>query len=59
MYTRPYTLPIPPQWDNYATILGMSSFWTMLRNSFLVMAAATGGVVFVCSQAAFVRAHGL
>jgi raffinose/stachyose/melibiose transport system permease protein len=33
---------------------GQSTFWIMLRNSLLVMLAATGGVVLVCSLAAFV-----
>jgi len=56
--TRPYTPPIPPRWENYAKILSKeSSFWIMLRNSFLVMLATTSGVVFVCSLAAFVFAR--
>jgi raffinose/stachyose/melibiose transport system permease protein len=57
MYSRPYTPPIPPRWENYTRILGMASFWTMLRNSFLVMVAATSGVVLICSLAAFVFAR--
>jgi raffinose/stachyose/melibiose transport system permease protein len=57
MYSRPYTLPIPPRWENYGKILSMESFWTMLRNSFLVMLVATSGVVFICSLAAFVFAR--
>ncbi len=57
MYSRPYTPPIPPRWENYSRILGMASFWTMLRNSFLVMLAATSGVVLICSLAAFVFAR--
>jgi raffinose/stachyose/melibiose transport system permease protein len=57
MYSRPYTPPIPPRWENYSRILGMASFWTMLRNSFLVMLAAMSGVVFICSLAAFVFAR--
>jgi len=57
MYSRPYTLPIPPRWENYGKILGMASFWTMLRNSFLVMLGATSGVVLICSLAAFVFAR--
>ncbi len=52
--TRPYTIPIPPNWENYTRILSQSSFWLMLRNSLIVMLATTGGVVFVCSLAAFV-----
>ncbi len=55
--TNPYTPPIPPRWDNYINILGAPNFWTMLRNSLLVMAATTTGVVLVCSMAAFVFAR--
>ena len=53
--THPYTLPIPPRWENFAAILGQPnySFWPMMRNSLLVMLAATSGVVIVCSLAAF------
>jgi raffinose/stachyose/melibiose transport system permease protein len=55
--TIPYTPPIPPRWDNYINILSAPNFWTMLRNSLLVMAATTTGVVLVCSMAAFVFAR--
>ena len=55
--TNPYTPPIPPRWDNYINILGAPNFWTMLRNSLLVMAATTTGVVLVTSMAAFVFAR--
>jgi raffinose/stachyose/melibiose transport system permease protein len=57
MYSHPYALPIPPHWDNLVRILGESSFWTMLRNSLLVMVATTTGVVVICSLAAFVFAR--
>ncbi len=58
MYSRPYTIPNPPYWDNYARVLGPeSSFWPMLRNSVVVMLAVTIGVVFICSLAAFVFAR--
>jgi len=52
--TRPYTLPIPLNWENYAKVLSMPIFWSMLRNSLLVMSATTIGVVFICSLTAFV-----
>jgi raffinose/stachyose/melibiose transport system permease protein len=52
--TRPYTPPIPPNWENFATVLSMSTFWTMLLNSFLVMLGTTTGVVIICSMTAFV-----
>jgi raffinose/stachyose/melibiose transport system permease protein len=56
--THPYTLPIPPQWTNFATILAAKSpFWLMLRNSLLVMAGTTCIVLVVCSLAAFVFAR--
>jgi raffinose/stachyose/melibiose transport system permease protein len=51
--TRPYTLPIPPNWENFAKVLSIPTFWTMLLNSFLVMLATTSGVVIICSLAAF------
>ncbi|HEX9332250.1 MAG TPA: carbohydrate ABC transporter permease [Anaerolineales bacterium] len=57
--THPYTLPIPPRWENLTLILGKSSysFWMMMRNSLLVMLATTSGVVIICSLAAFVFAR--
>ncbi|MEN6300929.1 MAG: carbohydrate ABC transporter permease [Anaerolineaceae bacterium] len=55
--TRPYTIPIPPNWDNFNKIIHQDSFWRMLRNSFVVMVATTGCVVAFCSLAAFVFAR--
>jgi raffinose/stachyose/melibiose transport system permease protein len=55
--TRPYTLPIPPNWENYAKVLHQPIFWIMMRNSLLVMLATTSGVVLFCSLAAFVFAR--
>lgn len=55
--TRPYTVPIPPNWENFRKILNQPSFWLMLRNSLVVMLATTGCVVIVCSLAAFVFAR--
>jgi len=52
--TRPYTIPIPPNWENYARVLRLPVFWSMLLNSFLVMIAKTTGVVIICSLTAFV-----
>lgn len=58
MYSRPYTIPNPPHLENYAKVLGPeSSFWPMLRNSFVVMLATMIGVVFICSLASFVFAR--
>jgi len=52
--TRPYTLPIPLNWENYAKVLRMPVFWSLLRNSLLIMLATTIGVVIICSLTAFV-----
>jgi raffinose/stachyose/melibiose transport system permease protein len=57
MFAHPYTLPIPPHWENFAVILETPSFWTMLRNSLVVMLGTTIGVLIVCSLAAFVFAR--
>lgn len=59
LMASPYTLPNPPRWENIISILTVPqySFWPMLRNSLLVMAATTTGVVAICSLAAFVFAR--
>ena len=57
MFTNPYTIPIPPRWENFVQILAMGSFWNMLRNSLVVMAASTAGVLITSSLAAFVFAR--
>jgi raffinose/stachyose/melibiose transport system permease protein len=57
MYSRPYTIPNPPHWENFAKILTQPSFWIMLWNSLFVMAVVTAGVVLICSLAAFVFAR--
>ena len=57
MYSHPYTIPNPPHWENLLGILSTSVFWSMLRNSLIVMVGTTAGVVFVCGLAAFVFAR--
>jgi raffinose/stachyose/melibiose transport system permease protein len=57
MYSHPYSIPNPPHWENILGILSTPTFWTMLRNSLLVLAGTTAGVVFVCGLAAFVFAR--
>jgi raffinose/stachyose/melibiose transport system permease protein len=57
MFTHPYTPPIPPDWNNFFTVLTNSSFWVLLRNSLVVGLACTSGVLLVCSLAAFVFAR--
>ena len=54
MYASPYTIPNPPHWENFSQILLQSSFWTLMRNSLVVMVSATAGVLATCSLAAFV-----
>jgi len=57
MYSHPYAIPNPPHWENIVGILSKGTFWVMLRNSLLLMAGTTIGVVFVCGLAAFVFAR--
>ena len=57
MYSHPYSIPNPPNWDNIILILNTSSFWTMLKNSLIVMVATTAGTVMICALAAFVFAR--
>jgi raffinose/stachyose/melibiose transport system permease protein len=57
MFAHPYTLPIPAHWENFVVILKTPSFWTMLRNSLIVMLGTTVGVLIVCSLASFVFAR--
>ena len=53
----PYTPPWPPRWENYALILSKPIFWSMLRNSLVVMILTTIGVVLISSLAAFAFAR--
>ena len=57
MFLHPYTVPNPPHWENYGQIVFQPSFWIFLRNSLIVMASSTAGVLIVCSLAAFVFAR--
>jgi len=57
MYSHPYTIPNPLHWENLLGILSTPAFWSMLRNSLVVMVGTTAGVVFVCGLAAFVFAR--
>lgn len=57
MYSHPYTIPNPPNWENIRLILSTPSFWNMLKNSLGVMLATTAGVVIICAMAAFVFAR--
>lgn len=59
LLSHPYTLPIPPRWENITLILGQPKylFWQMMRNSLVVMLSVTFGVVVICSLAAFIFAR--
>lgn len=57
MYSHPYSIPNPPNWDNIISILSTPSFWNMLKNSLIVMVATTVGAVGLCSMVAFVFAR--
>lgn len=57
MYSLPYTIPRPAHWENFGKILSQSTFWTMLRNSIVVMLGTTFSVLTICSMAAFVFAR--
>ena len=57
LVSEPYTPPIPAHWENFTGILTGASFWLLLRNSLIVMAATTAGVVFISALAAFVFAR--
>lgn len=57
MYSHPYSIPNPPNWDNIISILSTPSFWTMMRNSLVVMLSTTIGAVTICALAAFVFAR--
>jgi raffinose/stachyose/melibiose transport system permease protein len=57
MLTAPYTIPNPPRWENWVSILTAPNFWQMLGNSVFVMVATTICVLIVCSLAAFVFAR--
>ncbi len=57
MFLSPYTIPNPPRFENYQAILSAPSYWVFMKNSLIVMAATTFGVLLVCSMAAFVFAR--
>lgn len=57
LITHPYTVPIPPRWENITGILATPIFWDLLRNSLFVMFIVTIAVVVICSLAAFVFAR--
>ena len=57
MYTQPYSIPNPPNWDNLWLILTTPSFWGMMKNSLIVMICVTTLTILICSMISFVLAR--
>jgi raffinose/stachyose/melibiose transport system permease protein len=57
MYSHPYDIPTNPDWSNILVILTTPSFWTMMKNSLIVMVSTTSLTVFICSLVSFVFAR--
>lgn len=57
MYSHPYSIPNPPNWDNIINILSTPSFWRLMKNSLIVMVSTTTLTVFVCALVSFVFAR--
>lgn len=57
MYTYPYAFPYPAHWDNIINILKTPSFWSMMRNSIVVMISTTTLTVIICAMVSFVLAR--
>ena len=57
MYSEPYTVPIPPQWGNIITIVTSLSFWTMMKNSMVVLIGTTSLTVILAALVSFVLAR--
>jgi raffinose/stachyose/melibiose transport system permease protein len=57
MYSHPYDFPNPPHWENILNILATPGFWTMMKNSLIVMVSTTVGTVLICSMISFVFAR--
>jgi len=57
MYSHPYSIPNPPNWDNIINILTTPNFWLLMKNSLIVMLCTTFGTVFICALVSFVLAR--
>lgn len=57
LYDRPFGLPVTPRWENYTSILTGESFWKLTRNSIILVAGTTAGVVLCSSLLAFLLAR--
>lgn len=57
MYSEPYTIPNPPNWENIISIITTPTFWILMKNSIFVMIMTTTGTVLVSAMVAFVLAR--
>ncbi|HYO89898.1 MAG TPA: carbohydrate ABC transporter permease [Candidatus Limnocylindrales bacterium] len=57
LFDRPFGLPVTPRWENYTDILTGESFWLLTRNSFILVAGTSLGVVLCSSLLAFLLAR--
>lgn len=57
MYSHPYSIPNPPNWNNIINILTTPYFWTLMKNSLLVLVGTTSATVIVCAMISFVLAR--
>ena len=57
MYSEPYSVPFPPQWGNIITIVTSISFWTMMKNSLVVLVGTTTLTVLLSALVSFVLAR--
>lgn len=57
MYSHPYSIPNPPNWDNIISILSTANFWRLMKNSLIVMLSTTSLTVFICALVSFVFAR--
>lgn len=57
MYSHPYSIPNPPNWSNIINILTTPYFWTLMKNSLIVLVGTTSATVIICALISFVLAR--
>lgn len=57
MYSHPYAIPNPPNWSNIINILTTPYFWTLMKNSLIVLVGTTSATVIICAMISFVLAR--
>lgn len=57
MYSHPYAIPNPPNWSNIINILTTPTFWTLMKNSLVVLIGTTSLTVIICALISFVFAR--